>query len=245
MTVALALIALLHRVRAMVPPVPEPVERLKIFDVPPPPPPQPVPVPTHVTPVRLRARVERAARPGASRASHDRPPPAVAPLSITPVPMPPTIPVPLQPIVIGAGIGIGDLGDRPGVGASAGNGDADHGKGGTAAPAPRLTRAVWVRAPTRSDFQRAWPKEGRALTIPVQVLLVCSVRKSGRPFDCTIARESVAGLGFGAAAIRLTEGSFVRPVLVDGRRTDRKVIVPLAFLPPDAKPVAPHRDGDP
>jgi hypothetical protein len=68
--------------------------------------------------------------------------------------------------------------------------------------------------------------------------LWCSIRRGGRPYNCSIYAEKPAGLGFGAAARRLTLMSRIRPVRRDGRDAyDLPVLVTLRFeQPPPAGP---------
>lgn len=235
-TMLVLLLALLRVARDVVPTISAPAAVLKVFDVPPPPPrPEPVYTRSPERPMSARPRARGSAPREASRSV----PASLAilggPVAIAPVALEPVVTLPDQPIGLGPAVGTG-LSGRSGAGAIGGSGEGDgEGKAADADRRPLLTAAVWVRRPTREDFQREWPRNGYALTMPVDVVLVCAVKESGRPFHCSVSRESEPGRGFGQAAIRIAEASLVRPALRDGRSNPR-VIVPLTFMPAGTHP---------
>lgn len=217
---------------------------LALFDVPPPPPPPP-PLPE---PHRLAIRIApKHAVVGGGAGRHRQ-----TPMPVVHDPSPTLFDRPAAPVAtiealpppsgrnLLAGIGLGGMdGIGVGTGSGSGAGDGDGSGSGGARPL-RYARATWVTPPGYEDFVREWPRPAPRLTTPAHVFLACAVKLDGRPYHCRTLAEGQPGHGYAAAAIRLTEHSRVRPVFLNGQRTEMPVIVPITFLPAQApKHVAP------
>jgi|Deesub1362B_J571_1020462.scaffolds.fasta_scaffold08086_5 protein TonB len=109
------------------------------------------------------------------------------------------------------------------------------------APAPALgahveavhiDKQLWISKPTARDFLAVYPKDARREKIAGEVSLMCSVRVDGGLTDCAVLEESPNAVGFGDAALALTEKFRLRTHLPDGRPTaGGRLRIPMRFSP--------------
>ena len=102
------------------------------------------------------------------------------------------------------------------------------------APAPRgnrLDAPAWTREPPAAAVDRVRPRIAWALGSPGAARLRCRVARTGRVDDCDVEAELPLGLGFGAAAQRLT--AFYRLSEEEAARSrGRAVTLRVKFPPP-------------
>ncbi len=67
----------------------------------------------------------------------------------------------------------------------------------------------WVRRPTEDELLAAWPEGARG--VPGRVVMNCDTDSKGHVFLCQVTRETPTGLGFGAAAMKLSPGFVLTP----------------------------------
>lgn len=101
--------------------------------------------------------------------------------------------------------------------------------GGVSAP-DVVTRPIWHDRPSMLDVYRAYPAAAKATGVVGNVVVECRMQGRGPLGPCTIARETPAGLGFGAAALTIMGGFKADEVDAFGLKVEgRKVFIPVRF----------------
>ncbi len=166
------------------------VELFQPVASPPPPPPEPAPP----------APVSGGGAPAAPSVIHTPPKPRPVerevPAPVAPAPKPDLI-VGTAPIA-GPTPGMGQGGQ--GTGTGTGNGDGD-GPGWDGPPR-------FIAGPTSRQIADAAPAAARRGRIDGMVTLRCTIRLDSRLENCRVVNESPAGMGFGAAAVRVATDRF-------------------------------------
>ncbi|WP_188657113.1 hypothetical protein [Sphingomonas metalli] len=120
--------------------------------------------------------------------------------------------------------GFGGQGGGSGTGTGSGSGAGKGGGGGS------MRRARWIYQPGWREMRRYFPNAGLAANVSGRALLACIVPRPGQPERCQAIAEAPADLGFGAAAVRLSERFRIRPVREDTTdRADIPIIIPVMF----------------
>ena len=239
--VLLLLVALSQAIRGAWPRAVAPLDRLIAFTVTPPPPPPPVLDRSQLVPRRAAASAPQLGGRWAP-AGPEREPYAAAPLALAPITA-----SPLNDVTLSLGSDLHQLegNDDPGGGGGGDNGKGSAGDGDGSTRTVKLARADWIRPPSRRDLEREVRRSGLKIAASVDVVLLCEVRENGHPFDCVVARESLPGKKFGAAAIRVVQGSLIRPMTIDDKRVDVRVVVPVTFIGAKEVGTPPHPQSNP
>jgi TonB family protein len=106
-----------------------------------------------------------------------------------------------------------------------------------AAHAADITNPIWVQAPDRSDWAKAYPTAAAAAGVAGEVQLRCTATVAGSLDGCQVVHETPSAYGFGAAALSLTSQMQLKPTDAAGESVaGRNLIVPVKFAPDLLKP---------
>jgi TonB family protein len=98
-----------------------------------------------------------------------------------------------------------------------------------ATPDPSFTPPDWVNRPSRDEVLQVFPRNVQAQQSGGRAVLRCTVTVAGVLADCTVSEETPAGLGFGAAALSLSQQFTFTPARRDGVRIPAGVTIPINF----------------
>jgi TonB family protein len=114
-------------------------------------------------------------------------------------------------------------------------------------PPPRdvITRPDWVHTPDAADLARYYPPAAFERGTEGHSTMRCTVTAQGTLTSCVVISETPAGVGFGAALLRLTRFFAMRTTTAEGRSVaGAQVDIPVRWTPgPDRPPPivsAPH-----
>lgn len=133
--------------------------------------------------------------------------------------------------------------------AAAGAGAAPQAAGGPVARRPDISlplegmviRPDWIERPSGDDFANYFPRLAELLAISGRTMMRCDVSATGTLENCNVTQEQPAGLGFGAAALKMSQFFRMKPMSVDGAPVaGAKINIPIVFAEPrlDAAPPA-------
>ncbi len=87
----------------------------------------------------------------------------------------------------------------------------------------------WERVPSGNDLAAYYPATAEARGVEGRVRLQCQVNIRGDVGSCVVVKEAPAGVGFGAAALRLTPLFHMKPGTRDGIPQPSRVLIPVRF----------------
>jgi len=104
----------------------------------------------------------------------------------------------------------------------------------------KITAPDWLERPSADEFAEHYPGVAASLEIEGRATIACVVNAQGRLIDCEVTSEAPRDLGFGAAALAMSESFKMRPQMENGVPVEGgEVRIPLRFLLPKAEPAAP------
>lgn len=99
---------------------------------------------------------------------------------------------------------------------------------GAVARADDLSDPVWVKAPDRSDWARAYPAQAAQAGLSGSAQVRCAATSAGALENCAVVVETPTGAGFGAAALSLMGGMELRSTSQSGQLiAGKSVLVPI------------------
>ena len=91
----------------------------------------------------------------------------------------------------------------------------------------------WIRRPSGNDMAGLYPRAAMAKELSGRAAIVCRILANGRLTDCNVVEETPAGLGFGAAAIRLAPYFQMTTTTADGKSVEGGTVrLPLVWTLP-------------
>ena len=95
-----------------------------------------------------------------------------------------------------------------------------------------ITDPDWIRTPNGDDFATYFPAVAQLVGLGGRIMMNCQVSTSGTLENCTITNETPKGLGFGDAALKISEYFRMKPMTVDGVPVaGAKINIPIRFEP--------------
>jgi TonB family protein len=104
--------------------------------------------------------------------------------------------------------------------------------------AAETTPPNWLRKPTTQELYGVWPLAAKTKGVDGGATISCVVTEQGLLTDCTVVSEHPAGMGFGAAAIALSDRFLMTPAKVDGKPIPSRATIPVNFRDDSGPPTA-------
>jgi TonB family protein len=96
----------------------------------------------------------------------------------------------------------------------------------------------WLRKPTQDELYGVWPLAAKTKGVGGDAKISCIVTEEGLLTDCSVADEHPAGMGFGEAAVTLSNRFLMIPAKVDGKPVRSRVTIPINFRDDAGAPTA-------
>lgn len=142
----------------------------------------------------------------------------------------------VKTILVGIGISLG-LAAAASAGPPTGDGKGADDK--LALPLEGKSTPASFTAPSNDAMEREYPPLALSLGLTGEGTITCTVEPQGELDECHVDQEAPAGLGFGAAAVRLAPYFIVKPATFDGQPVKSKMTLPIRFQVGDATPGPP------
>jgi TonB family protein len=99
-------------------------------------------------------------------------------------------------------------------------------------PAPhRVSNPDWRVRPSGAALGEVYPHLANLLGVGGFVRLSCHLDTAGLPKVCRVRSQSPRGLGFGAAAVKLSAGFRFHPAMTTAGPVESDVDIPIKFAP--------------
>jgi TonB family protein len=92
-----------------------------------------------------------------------------------------------------------------------------------------VTSPNWRSLPSGDDMSKEYPMLAQMMNLAGEATIRCTVDTDGRLQDCKVVSESPSGMGFGAAAERLSAYFSMKPAQIDGQAVKDFVTIPIKF----------------
>jgi TonB family protein len=99
--------------------------------------------------------------------------------------------------------------------------------------APGDSDQSWLRLATRQETAAVYPREALKQGVDGRVFMACDVTVKGRVTDCKVTSETPAGMGFGAAALKLASKYRLKPTVRAGKPVPSTINIPLSWSEPE------------
>lgn len=110
----------------------------------------------------------------------------------------------------------------------------------------QVTKPEWLSIPSGDDMAKVYPDLAQRMNLAGRASIKCIIDTDGSLQDCQVVKESPAGFGFGAAALRLSAYFKMKPPQRDGRPIKGVLTLPIRFelagqtiIPADKEPPPP------
>lgn len=100
----------------------------------------------------------------------------------------------------------------------------------TPEPPRTITQPQWLSMPTAAQMERFVPERAVRTGVSGRAVITCQVRADGRLEACAVVSETPDNIGYGNAAIRLSQYFRMRPRTVNGEAVSgARVNIPITF----------------
>jgi TonB family protein len=90
----------------------------------------------------------------------------------------------------------------------------------------------WLKRPDAKRTAAAYPAAARAAHVGGKAVVECLVGADGHPHDCRVKEETPPGMGFGDAAVQLSQETLFIPKRIDCEPVDGGLVsIPMTFPP--------------
>jgi TonB family protein len=100
-----------------------------------------------------------------------------------------------------------------------------------------VTQPDWIQTPNGNDFATYYPPVAQLLNLSGRIVMRCEVSAVGALENCVMTQETPAGMGFGDAALKISQFFRMKPMSIDGAPVaGAKINIPIYFAAPTVQP---------